>query len=264
MRPLQDLGNALRDALGQRRYDAIRRLDQRDLDVLLGIDLVEAVGDEAARRLMQLGGKLGAGGAGADDRHVELSGAHRALLGERAHAGVDQPPVEALGLLRRVEHDGVLLHAGRVEGVADAADGDDEGVVPEGAHRRDLAALLVVGRGEEHELLLAVDAGHLAVAELEPVPIALRLIGKLVAADVHAAGGDLVQERLPDVRARLLDERDLRLALASELVAEPGRELEAAGAAAHDDDVMQAVVGVHRHHLRSGRIHLVHRRAPFP
>ena len=204
----QDFGRRLGDALGQRRQDAVGRLDQRDLDVLLRIDLVEPVGDEAARGLVQLGRKLGAGRAGADDRHVQLSGADGRILRKRAHAGVDEAPVEALGLLGRIEHDGVLHHARRVERVADAADGDDERVVLEGAHRRDLAAVLVVGGGEEHQLVLAVDAGHLAVAELEPVPEALRLILGLVAGDVHAAGGDLVQERLPDVGARPLDERD--------------------------------------------------------
>ena len=89
--------------------------------------------------------------------------------------------------------------------------------------------------------LRAVEAGHLAVAELEAVPVALRLIFELVAVDVHAAGGDLVQQRLPDVRARALDERDLApCRLRAELVAEPRRELEPAGAAADDDDVMQA------------------------
>ena len=76
--PAQDVGGRLGDALGQSGQDAVRRLDQRDLDVLVGVDLVEAEGDETARRLMQLGGKLGTGGAGADDRHVQLPGAHRA------------------------------------------------------------------------------------------------------------------------------------------------------------------------------------------
>ena len=261
LKPAKDVGDAFGDALGQRRHDAVGRLDQRDLDVVFRVDLVEAVGDEAARGAMQLGGKLGAGGARADDRHVQLARAHGPFLREGAHAGIDQAPVEALGLFGRVEHDGVLLDARRLEGVADAADGDDERVVLEGAHRRDLAALLVIGGGEEHEPLFAVDAGHLAVAELEAVPVALRLVGDLVAADVHAAGGDLVQQRLPDVRARALHQRDLGLALLAELVAEPRRELEPAGAAAHDDDVVQVAVVVEGQDLRrrGGGVLVVHR-----
>ena len=63
---------------------------------------------------------------------------------------------------------------------------------------------------------------------------------ELVAVGVHAAGGNLVQQRLPHVRARALDERDLGLVLAAELVAELGDELEPAGAAADDEDAVQA------------------------
>ncbi len=71
------------------------------------------------------------------------------------------------------------------------------------------------------------------------MPVALRLIGKLVASGIHAAGRDFVQQRLPDVRARPIDERDLCLAASAELVAELRREFETAGAAADDDDVMR-------------------------
>ena len=75
-------------------------LDQGDLDVLLGVDPVEAVGDHAARGAVQLGRQLGAGGAGADDRDVELARPHRLGLGVGAQAGVDQAAVEAVGLAR--------------------------------------------------------------------------------------------------------------------------------------------------------------------
>ena len=63
-----------------------------------GIDAVEPVGDQRARRMVQLGGKLDAGRAGADDGDVELIGAHRARLRMRAQAGVHEPPMEALGV----------------------------------------------------------------------------------------------------------------------------------------------------------------------
>ena len=74
-----------------------------NLDVLLGIDLVEAEGDDAARRLVQLRGKLRPSRAGADDGDVQLPWADRLGLRIGAHAGVDQAAVEALGLLGRVE-----------------------------------------------------------------------------------------------------------------------------------------------------------------
>ena len=52
-----------------------------------------------------------------------------------------------------------------------------------------------------------------------------------------------MQQRLPDVGARLVDQRDLRLLRLPERVAERGRQLEPAGPAADDHDVMQARAG---------------------
>jgi hypothetical protein len=43
------------------------------------------------------------------------------------------------------------------------------------------------------------------------------------------------------MRARLLDQRDVRLAGLAELVTEPRRELQAAGTAADDDDAVQTI-----------------------
>ncbi len=57
-----------------------------DLDVLVGVDAVEAVGNELARGLVQLGGELGAGGAGADDGDLKLLRPQRLGLRMRADA----------------------------------------------------------------------------------------------------------------------------------------------------------------------------------
>ncbi len=70
------------------------------------------------------------------------------------------------------------------------------------------------------------------------VPARLREVIELVLVGIHAAGGDFVQERLPQVRARAVDERDHRALPAPERVAEPGCELEPAGAAADDHYVV--------------------------
>ena len=53
---------------------SIRAFDQRDLDVLFRIDPIKPVGDNSARRPVELGGQFGAGGARADDRNIELPG----------------------------------------------------------------------------------------------------------------------------------------------------------------------------------------------
>ena len=101
LEPFQQLGRRLGQPLGQLRQDAGRGLDQVDLDVHVGIDAIEAVGDELARRLVQLGRELRPGGAGADDGDLQLLRPQRLVLDMGADAGVDQPAVEARRLDRR-------------------------------------------------------------------------------------------------------------------------------------------------------------------
>ena len=72
----------------------------------------------------------------------------------------------------------------------------------------------------------------------EVVPVRLREVVDLVRADVHAAGGDLVQLRLPDVRAVLSISVTSRAAARPSLSPSRGGELEPAGAAADDDDAV--------------------------
>ena len=85
---------------GSCRQDARGGLDQGDAEVAVGVDAVEAEGDDLAGGAVQLGRELGAGGAGADDGDLELAGADRLGLGLGAQDGVDQAAVEA-GRLRR-------------------------------------------------------------------------------------------------------------------------------------------------------------------
>ena len=77
----------------------VRSLDQNDADVAVGVDLIEAIRHHLAQALMELGRKLGAGRARADDRDVQLAGADRPGLGLGAQAGVDQAMVESHRLL---------------------------------------------------------------------------------------------------------------------------------------------------------------------
>ena len=99
---------------------------------------------------------------------------------------------------------------------------------------------LVVELGVElHHPARAVEPDHLAVAEPEAVPVGLGEIVELVPRHVHAAGGNFVQQRLPQMGARLVDERDLGAVAAPELIAEASDELEPAGAAADHDDTVE-------------------------
>ena len=242
LEPVEQPGRRLRQPLGQLRQDARRGLDQVDLDVHVGIDAVEPVGDELARGLVQLGRQLRPRRAGADDGDLQLLRPQRLLLHVGADAGVDQAGVEARGLVGGLERDGVLLDAGRAEVVGQAADGDDERVVADLLGRRDLAPLRIDERRHVHDAAGPVEAGHVARAIGEAVPVGLGQVVDLVEALVHAAGGDLVQQRLPQVRALAVDQRDRGLAAPSQLVAEARGQLQPARAPADNDDPMQGCV----------------------
>src|SRR6476646_6445893 len=69
---LKQFRRGFRQSLRQRWQDAIGRLDELDLDILFGIDPVEAVNDELARSVVQLCRELRSGGTSANDRNIEL------------------------------------------------------------------------------------------------------------------------------------------------------------------------------------------------
>jgi hypothetical protein len=82
----------------------------------------------------------------------------------------------------------------------------------------------------------------------------VREVVETVGLGAQGAGGDLVQQRFPDVGERAVHQGDPRLALPAESAAELGREDEAARAAADHDDV------VRRGKLRVGAGRLPRRR----
>src|SRR5690606_14083703 len=98
----------------------------------------------------------------------------RTRLGVGAKTRVDQTAVEPLRLLLRVEHDGVFGDALGSEVVRDRADSDNQSIVAEAARRRDLAALVVVGRATEDQLLFAIEPGQFAVPVAKPMPVRVR------------------------------------------------------------------------------------------
>src|SRR6185503_12462525 len=90
--------------------------------------------------------------------------------------------------------------------------------------------------GDMHFTSLAIEVGHFPDAIAEAVRVRLGEVIDLVRSRIHAAGGDLVQLRLPDVGTMAVDERDVHRA--AEPVAQPGGEFEPASAAADDDDAV--------------------------
>jgi hypothetical protein len=144
--------------------------------------------------------------------------------------------MKALGVGLRLDLHRMLFDARCAEVVALAAHRDDQRVVAERALQSHFAALFVERRGDVHLAARAVESDHLADAITKPVPVRLRQVVDLVRGEVHAARGDLVQLRLPHVRAVAVDQRDVDDALHA--VAEPRRELQTTGTAADDDDAV--------------------------
>ena len=142
-------------------------------------------------------------------------------------------------LVGRLQGEGVRLHAAGAEVIGEAANSEDERVVAELALWSDLPPLVVVGGRHTHHAPPAVDADEAAEAKREAVPVRLRQVVDLVRAQVHAARSDLVQQRLPEVRAALVDQRDMGLLAPAQSVAEPGDQLQPAGASADNDDAMR-------------------------
>src|SRR5262245_50371792 len=188
---------------------------------------------------MQLGRKLRAGGASANDRDLQLFRTQRLGLRVRSDAGVNEATVKAFGLRLALEQNGMLLGPWRAKVVAEAADGNDQGVVSHRLPLGDNETLLVAKRGNMHQPALTVDPAHLTDAVAKTMPVRLSQIIELVHADVHAAGRDFMQQRLPQMRALFFDQRDGGFAASAELVAEPGDKFEPARTTADHDDLVQ-------------------------
>ena len=118
------------------------------------------------------------------------------------------------------------------------ADRDHQRVVGDAAGGQDLDAFVVDDRRHEDVLRPALEPRQRPEHEGEMVPARLREVVELVRVHVHAAGGDLVQERLPQVRAAAVDEGDAGLRAVAVAVAQLRRELEPAGAAADHHDAV--------------------------
>jgi hypothetical protein len=59
-------------------------------------------------------------------------------------------------------------------------------------------------------------------------------------AEIHAAGGNFMEQWLPQMSPRFVDQNNIGLAATTERVAEPGRKLKTSSTAANDDDAVPA------------------------
>src|SRR5436309_8414093 len=132
----------------------------------------------------------------------------------------------------------MLFRTGRTEIVGLAADRDDQRVIGELALRRHLISVLDEWRDRD-QAMLPVETDHLTDPIPKAMPMRLREVVGFVNPESHAARGDFMQMRFPEMRSRLFDQRDVCPIALAELVTDPRGELKPAGAAADNDDSMQ-------------------------
>ena len=208
------------------------------------MQVLEPVARVRAGAVADFGRELDAGRARADDHDLDRGrrAVRRALVG--AHARRHQTAVEPLGIGGGVERDRALGHAGDAEIVVDAADAEHERVVGHGALGQHLGAVVVAHDAELQLAPRAVEPDHLSLAKPEVMPVRHQEVIDAVHVGIDAPGRDFVQQRLPQMRSVVIDERDRRLPAAAERIAELGRERQSGGAAADDDHLMRMCHGV--------------------
>ena len=194
----------------------------------LHVEVVEAVGHHLVDEVGDGAGRLDAGRSGPDDDDVEgaLVDVGRVAVGGLEH--LEQPGPQRLGVVDRVEREGVLLGARGVEEVGPRPGGEHEVVPGErlAVRRRDGAG----GR---------VDRGHRQL--LDGDRLVLVEDGAERAGDVggrQLGRGHLVQQRLELVVVVAVEQRDGHAVLAELLGAAD------AGEAAADDHDRGGVVSV--------------------
>jgi len=139
----------------------------------------------------------------------------------------------------RIEGDRMLFRTGRAEVVRLAADRHDQRVIGELPLRRHLVSVLVDERRDRDEALFPVETDHLPDPIPKEMPMRLRQVVGFINPEIHAACGDFMQMRFPEMRSRPFDQRDVCPVALAELVTYARGELEPTGAAADDDDAMR-------------------------
>jgi len=104
----------------------------------------------------------------------------------------------------------------------------------------DFAPPIVRDRGEPDAAPVPVDAGQRSIEVAISPAVAVAAIAHFVEVRIQRSGGDLVQQRLPDMRAVAVDKDDVVM-LAPIVRAQLGRQFQSRRSAADDHDL-----GLHR------------------
>ena len=113
--------------------------------------------------------------------------------------------MEAIGLLRALECDGVFDDAWGAEIIDAAADRQHEQVVIDASRRHDFIAVLIVHGADQYLFGVAIEPHHFTVPVTEPMPVRLREVVEFVDVEIDGSRRELVQMWLPEVGSPALD-----------------------------------------------------------
>ena len=159
----------------------------------------------------------------------------------RAETGIDQAPVKQIGFPRAIEHEGVFFYARRTEIVAQAADSDDQRVIANLALWQYFNAVLFANGRNFYFVRRAVESFKATERKAEVVPPRLGKIVELMRVNIHAAGSDFMQQRLPEMGTIAVDQGDRGQTAPAKRIAQPGGQFQATCASTDNDDTMHDV-----------------------
>ena len=219
------------------RQDARAGFEQADLEALL-VEHFQAVIAQRRGRIVEFCGKLHTGCAAADDGDADIFVRLRieAEPARATQALVQEALAERVRIAAAFQRQAVVLDAFDSEIVRHGPEGEDEIVIADAVLAHQLRAIHVQEGRDDDLAVGAVDAlqGALEVAIAPAVGVGA--VTDLIEVGVQRAGGDFVEQGLPDMGPVALKQDDVEL-LAAIARAQPGRELQPAGTASDDDNL---------------------------
>ncbi|MCU0559088.1 MAG: hypothetical protein MUD16_02710 [Desulfobacterales bacterium] len=194
---------------------------------------------------MELGGQFDPRGAGSDDGDLERSNTGR--LQTVSILQLQKPAqkhfMKPIGLIPAVQEKAAVFCSRDVEIVALSADRQDQRVVRHDGSGKDLPPSAADQRFKDNDLFGSVQADPLSGAEPEPVTPRQGQVVDRLDTRIQGPGRDLVQERLPHMRALRVNQRNRNLRRAPGFSTQADRKLESSRTASDEDDPMRNGAG---------------------
>jgi hypothetical protein len=99
---------------------------------------------------------------------------------------------------------------------------------------------IIIQYRANHELAVdTIQIKHLPLLKFEMMPASLGDVLELMRMGIHTPCCDFMQQRLPQVGSRAINQNNLSLALLAKLIAQTSDQLKTTGTPTHHDDAMR-------------------------